>query len=222
MDLNNNWEPGKAFPEIDKMLDKKIVKKINEEAVFHNKKESFAKKIANNKKAASIPVGQDKDLLSSMAQRLSKVEKTCDLQRKEIAEKSVEIGKLKKENESLSSVKAEGLYTELQKCKAHNEKLQMENNDLKSFLNDYGLIWKGKGDITGKLDQEAISQLLCNAQPPYKSNLPNEIDLNVVARRIEELNFIAEKETKVKANSNIHQFEVIFSSEIAATINRIL
>ena len=35
-------------------------------------------------------------------------------------------------------------------------------------------------------------------QPNYRNNLPSEIDTEVLTRRIEELNFIAEKQRIVK------------------------
>ncbi len=45
--------------------------------------------------------------------------------------------------------------------------------------------------------------------PAYRSNLPSEIDLNVIMRRIEELNFIAEKANiqKVVKKDGVHRLE---------------
>jgi hypothetical protein len=183
-----------------------MTKQITDDYRLQNKKEAFAKKLVTNQQK---PSNADKDLMSSMAQRLAKVEKTCDLQRKEIAEKCVEIAKLKKENETLSAIKSDGMYQELLKTKELYQTTVNENNEIKQFLKDYGLVWRGKGDVSGTLDQSAINQLISESHLPYKTNLPTEIDLNVVARRIEELNFVVERDIKItKGNSNVHQFEV--------------
>ncbi len=63
------------------------------------------------------------------------------------------------------------------------------------FLADYGLKWVGGegGQHDGQFDQQAINEQLNFQGPSYRNNLPKEIDTEVLNRRIEELNFIAEK-----------------------------
>jgi hypothetical protein len=64
---------------------------------------------------------------------------------------------------------------------------------MEKFLSDYGLKWIGDGGQEGKFDAKAINQELSHQAPAYRNNLPKEIDTEVLTRRIEELNFIAEK-----------------------------
>lgn len=42
--------------------------------------------------------------------------------------------------------------------------------------------------------------------PNYRNNLPAEIDTEILTKRIEELNFIAEKQRIVKNQNGQHQF----------------
>jgi len=64
------------------------------------------------------------------------------------------------------------------------------------FLKDYGLKWVGGegGKHEGAFDKKAINEELKFAGPAFRNNLPKEIDTEVLTRRIEELNFIAEKQ----------------------------
>ena len=66
---------------------------------------------------------------------------------------------------------------------------------MRKFLCDYGLKWVGGegGQHEGTFDKAAIKQELAHDGPAYKNNLPKEIDTEVLTKRIEELNFIAEK-----------------------------
>ena len=65
---------------------------------------------------------------------------------------------------------------------------------MKEFLADYGLVWVGKdGKPEGKFDKKSLNQELNHKGPSYRNSLPSEIDTEVLSRRIEELNFIAEK-----------------------------
>ena len=75
------------------------------------------------------------------------------------------------------------------------------------FLADYGLRWVGNdGQREGKFDDKAINKELNHKAPQYRNNLPKEIDTEVLTRRIEELNFIAEKQKVVKNRDGLHQF----------------
>jgi len=66
---------------------------------------------------------------------------------------------------------------------------------MERFLADYGLKWIGENpsESEGKFDAKAVNKELEHKPPVYRSNLPKEIDTEVLTRRIEELNFIAEK-----------------------------
>jgi len=45
--------------------------------------------------------------------------------------------------------------------------------------------------------------------PSYRNSLPNEIDTEVLTRRIEELNFIAEKQRVVPNQYGMHEFKAL-------------
>lgn len=76
---------------------------------------------------------------------------------------------------------------------------------MEQFLADYGLVWVGKdGKQSGKFDDNAINKELDHKAPHYRNNLPSEIDTEVLSRRIEELNFIAEKQKIVKNKDGIN------------------
>ena len=64
---------------------------------------------------------------------------------------------------------------------------------MEKFLSDYGLKWVGDSPLENKMNMEALKQELSHEAPMYRNNLPMEIDTEVLTRRIEELNFIAEK-----------------------------
>ena len=65
---------------------------------------------------------------------------------------------------------------------------------MKEFLADYGLKWVGKdGQKQGQFNSKAVNEELKHAPPAYRNSLPSEIDTEVLTKRIEELNFIAEK-----------------------------
>lgn len=73
---------------------------------------------------------------------------------------------------------------------------------MEMFLNEYGLKWKGYNDNKkqklSKDNQEKIAelkqQLNMLSDPKYKYNLPSEIDINIILKRIDDLNYVMEKE----------------------------
>ena len=64
---------------------------------------------------------------------------------------------------------------------------------MEKFLQDYGLKWVGDNPIDNKMNMDALKKELSHEAPLYRGNLPMELDTEVLTRRIEELNFIAEK-----------------------------
>lgn len=64
---------------------------------------------------------------------------------------------------------------------------------MKSFLADYGLEWVGSGRESQAKGTFDINQLQSEMiqQPLYNFNLPKEIDIEVLKRRVEELNIVA-------------------------------
>ena len=76
------------------------------------------------------------------------------------------------------------------------------------FLSDYGLKWVGGegGTHLGNFDKQAITEELKFQAPSYRTNVPSEIDTEVLTRRIEELNFIAEKQRLATVAPGIRGF----------------
>ena len=83
--------------------------------------------------------------------------------------------------------------------------------EMLSFLKDYGLKWVGGegGQHEGAFDKNAIKEELKFQGPTYRNNLPKEIDTEVLTRRIEELNFIAEKQRLTTIGVNIKGFKAL-------------
>ena len=95
---------------------------------------------------------------------------------------------------------------------------------MKKFLADYGLNWVGNDskerpssnlrksplqEHKGKFNAAAINAELGHKAPNYRNNIPKEIDTEVLTRRIEELNFIAEKQRVVKNANGMHEFKKV-------------
>ena len=78
------------------------------------------------------------------------------------------------------------------------------------FLQDYGLKWVGGegGMREGAFDAKSIKEELKFNGPSYRSNLPSEIDTEVLTRRIEELNFIAEKQKIATMGNGMKGFKI--------------
>jgi hypothetical protein len=79
---------------------------------------------------------------------------------------------------------------------------------MKKFLGDYGLVWVGKDRKHMPTEEEVKKAKEAVAHPPMASKaLPREIDTEVLTKRIEELNFIAEKQRIVKNHDGLHHFK---------------
>ena len=89
-------------------------------------------------------------------------------------------------------------YAELEQDRDKYKKLTEE---MTQFLADYGLKWVGaEGKVEGEFDSDAVHKEISHKGPTYRNNLPPEIDTEILTRRIEELNFIAEKNKIVNSN----------------------
>lgn len=85
---------------------------------------------------------------------------------------------------------------------------------MEKFLKDYGLKWlgeegSGSKQHEGQFNSDAINKELAHKAPAYRSNLPSEIDTEVLTRRIEELNFIAEKQKIVTNAYGMKEFKAL-------------
>lgn len=97
----------------------------------------------------------------------------------------------------------------IESTKKERDKYKQQCIEMEKFLSDYGLKWVGGegGPHQGSFDKEAISQELKFQPPSYRNNLPKEIDTEVLTRRIEELNFIAEKQFVATIQGNMKGFK---------------
>jgi len=78
---------------------------------------------------------------------------------------------------------------------------------METFLSNYGLKWVGNGP-SGELDVDTLMQDVNSSKPNYRYNLPSEIDIAIIERRIQELNIIAEKDSsRWVADGAIHKFK---------------
>ena len=82
---------------------------------------------------------------------------------------------------------------EFKSLKEKYGKLNDQVKEMEEFLADYGLVWVGKNQDKSAFKSDKLNRDIEVAGPAYRNNLPSEIDLNVIVRRIEELNFIADK-----------------------------
>ncbi|CAG9318495.1 prom [Blepharisma stoltei] len=182
---------------------------------IQNQQNYTGKRSSNPPHPQAKPKASDTDLLSQMAQKLSKVEKLSELQRKEIKEKSTIISGLQNEIETLkitSSPEYVDAYTKLQQ---ENDRLRSQISEMEHFLSDYGLKWVG-GQKEGNFDINSLKQDIGSNEPVYRYNLPREIDVIVLERRIQELNMIAEKDAaRWVAEGAVHRFKAPESISIA-------
>ncbi|KRX01435.1 SEP domain [Pseudocohnilembus persalinus] len=160
-----------------------------------------------------LPSGKDSDLLSIMSQRLSKLELLCNSQKQELNEKNLKIIKLEDQLEIYQKSGENSFKQEYEKLKNQNQDLEKKVKEMEEFLKQYGLKWKGYGKNEEKQNQQEVKQLKeqLNAlsNPKFKYNLPKEIDINIVLRRIDDLNYLMEKEgvNQVIKDKGIHQFK---------------
>jgi len=155
---------------------------------------------------------KDSDLLTSMAARLSQLEKLNQSLRLEVKEKGLTINTLKLENEKLRLASDTNNVKEVSEIIQERDKYRKQAQEMEKFLSDYGLKWigedsSGKGKHEGQFNSKAINKELDHKAPAYRSNLPSEIDTEVLTRRIEELNFIAEKEKIVTNAYGMKEFK---------------
>lgn len=84
---------------------------------------------------------------------------------------------------------------------------------MEKFLGDYGLKWVGSSaQEQNKKDfnVEGLHKDIDKSKPIYKSKLPKEIDINIIERRIDELNIIIAKEGEseiVRHKNGAHIFK---------------
>ena len=131
--------------------------------------------------------------------------------RLEVKEKALQINTLEADNTVLRMSSNEDSLKEISKLRAERDKFKKSAEEMEKFLSDYGLKWIGDDGQAheGKFDKKALDNELNHQAPNYRNNLPKEIDTVVLSRRIEELNFIAEKQTVVTNAYGMKEFQAV-------------
>jgi len=201
------------------MLDDKITKNILGDLKKHMPPGGFPKHKpllvpsggASQAKAKPAPHG---DLLVTMSQRLAQLEGLNKSLRCEHQEKVARLEKLEKENAVLTLAASVEGQDALKTDKMEVERMRKQINDMKKFLADYGLVWIGRDGKAKPTEEElktAVKASHAQKERPAMASraLPKEIDTEVLTKRIEELNFIAEKQHVVKNKDGLHHFKKV-------------
>lgn len=158
----------------------------------------------------SRAISKDGDLMSSMTKRLTQLEGLNQSLRLEVKEKGLQVNTLLLENEKLRLATDSNSVKEISEIIQERDRCRKKCQEMEKFLSDYGLKWVGEdGKQEGKFDAKAINKELDHQAPAYRNNLPKEIDTEVLTRRIEELNFIAEKQRIVTNAYGMKEFKTI-------------
>ena len=138
---------------------------------------------------------KDGDLMSSMVARLQKLEALNLTLKSELREKTTKIISLDDENGRLRLAAADDAVDQIARLTVERDNYKSQTVEMMKFLSDYGLKWVGGdgGQREGNFDSKGIKEELKHQGPAFRNNVPSEIDTEVLTRRIEELNFIAEK-----------------------------
>lgn len=198
-DINNS--------DLMNLLDDKTANKIVQNIKKNIPKDHHPYQGKYSGKPAASSKPQDTDLLSSMAQKLSKTEKVCEAQRKEIKEKTDQLHKAQKEIQTLKTLSSSDQISAFQALESENQRLRSQIQEMEAFLLDYGLKWVGNNP-SGQLDIASLMQDIPTSEALYRYNLPNEIDIAIIERRIQELNIVAEKDAaRWVAQGAVHRFK---------------
>lgn len=164
---------------------------------------------------ASMMTSDSTNLMSSMAKRLSHLEKTVQSYRLELKLKNTKILKLQDKLDIYEShLKEEGDKNVLHAVLKKNQKLKNELLKLQGFLESYGIRWKGIDELTSEelekdeyanIDTEnfQVNQLMEDInnnqyESKFRTYLPKEISLQTLANRIDDLNKQVLKENPKK------------------------
>ena len=116
--------------------------------------------------ASRSPAGRssskDGDLLSSMAQRLSKLEAMNAALKNELREKNNHIVALEEDNRQLTMAASEDSIDQIAQLIVERDRYKQQVEEMTKFLQDYGLKWVGGegGQREGSFDSKAITEEL--------------------------------------------------------------
>ena len=140
-----------------------------------------------------------------MTKKLQQLEAVNKSLKSELGQKAKIVSQLEKENVELKVVTSTECEKVIKEAQEETIRLTKQVAEMKKFLGDYGLVWVGKDRKHQPTDEEVKKAKEAVAHPPMASKaLPREIDTEVLTKRIEELNFIAEKQRIVKNKDGLH------------------
>lgn len=131
-----------------------------------------------------------------MMKRIQHLEQSNSELRVQLKAKETRLETLETENFILQSGDAKPQnVAKLKEVIKDKESLQSLVKEMTDFLSDYGLTWIGSqsDEHEGNFNIQQLDKEMQFKAPNYRNKLPAEIDTDVLTRRIEELNFIAEK-----------------------------
>lgn len=202
-----HWDPSKALnldtPGIEMLLDDRTADRVVKDL---HKRQSKPGPVPSSGKR--VPVTRtDQDLMTAMASKLGKTEKVCEAQRKEIKEKSAKIEELQAKVRTFELATAPEAHHTIEELQSENRTLRTQVDEMKQFLHRYGVKWVGN-QPQGELNTKQLDLDLGSSEPRFRYNLPQEIDIRVLARRVQELNIIAEQDAgRWVAQGNMRQFK---------------
>jgi hypothetical protein len=176
-------------------------------------KQSPRVRLSQQSSSSSQPSSSSNELLTKMTSRLTRLEMVTTKLKSEAEKKDKTIEKLTKKNKQLEKlVKAadESNTAELlEKSQFDNEELRLEIAEMKTFLQDYGLVWVGHGKHNAAMEAEeqqgertitptSLKEKEAVAEPELK------FDRDIFVQRVNELNSMiqADKAKVIKEGKN--------------------
>ena len=102
--------------------------------------------------------------------------------KKELKEKTHKIAALEDQNAELTMAASADSIDHIARLTNERNNLREQTKEMMKFLSDYGLKWVGgeAGQREGTFDKQAITEELKHQGPSYRSNVPSEIDTEVL------------------------------------------
>eukprot|EP01138_Halocafeteria_seosinensis_P005025 gb/GECG01005138.1/.p1 GENE.gb/GECG01005138.1/~~gb/GECG01005138.1/.p1 ORF type:complete len:570 (+),score=103.94 gb/GECG01005138.1/:1-1710(+) len=144
----------------------------------------------------------ESSLITQMSARLKVLEKSQREMRDELIKKEKKLLNAQRKQEAAEAALKDDdeVASEIASLRAENNQLRSQVYEMETFLNDYGLIWVGKGSNrrpgAGEDSEDDEEE-----EDEFNSRMPYRLEFDVIKKRIEELNALAgEGQKKVVHN----------------------
>jgi hypothetical protein len=191
--LNENIEYSNIINPKEISKEKKILPKVSSPVAARPSTAGGAS--SSSPSSSSTNPTPKNDFNTSVLTRLADVENDCKLLRRTLAEKVKYIDQLEKDNAALRVLSSQSrtlggtgsaaLMAELRQTKEENIKLLEQINDMKIFLNDYGLVWIGNDVESSMCAAESVDEVQQKAPTLDLQHIALYADFK---RKIDELN----------------------------------